>query len=160
MSVARAQDYMDARHYPVGRAARTRLAEAQRLLDEARGVADADPERAAETARRSASLADEAQNRAASDFESSGMGGNVIINGRAYGRGSGWGDDFSGALIGGIIGSILSGGGGRRGGPFGGGGFGGFGGGGFGGGGFGGGGGRSMGGGFGGGGGRSRGGGW
>jgi uncharacterized membrane protein YgcG len=161
MSVARAQDYLDARHQQAGRTARTRIAEAQRLLDEARALATADPTRAADTARRAAALADEASSLAAQDFNQSGMGGDVILNGRPYGRrDSGWGDDFSGALIGSIIGSILSGGGGRRGGPFGGGGggFGGFGGGG---GGFGGGGGgRSIGGGFGGGGGRSRGGGW
>jgi uncharacterized protein YoxC len=158
MSVARAQDYLDARHQQAGRTARTRIAEAQRLLDEARALATADPARAADTARRAAALADEARNLAARDFDDSGLGGDVILNGRPYGRrDSGWGDDFSGALIGSIIGSILSGGGGRRGGPFGGGGgFGGFGGGGFGGGG----GGRSIGGGFGGGGGRSRGGGW
>ncbi len=161
MSVAHAQDYLDARHYGVKRTARTRLAEAQRLLDEARATADSDAARATQAAARATALADEARNLAAQDFDASGMGGNVILNGRPYGRGdSGWGNDFSGALIGSIIGSILSGGG-RRGGPFGGGGGGGFGGFGGGGGGFGGGGGgRSIGGGFGGGGGRSRGGGW
>jgi uncharacterized membrane protein YgcG len=163
ISVQQASDFISSRRASIGRTPRTRLAEAQRRLDEARGQLDEDPASATNLARQAARLADDAYRLAADEFDRSGLGGDVVINGRPYGRrGSGWGDDFSGALIGSIIGSILSGGG-RRGGPFGGGGgfggggFGGFGGGGFGGGG---GGGRSIGGGFGGGGGRSRGGGW
>ncbi len=163
-SVAHAGDFIDARRAAVGRTARTRLAEAQRRLEEARAVMERDPAAAADGARQAARLADEAQQLAATDYERSGLGGGVVIGGQPYGQsGSGWGDTFSGALIGSIIGSVLSGGS-RRGGwggwggigpgrSRGGGGFGGFGGG------FGGG--RSIGGGgFGGGGGRSRGGGW
>ncbi len=166
MGVARASGYVaSARRFPVSRTPRTRLAEAQRLLDEAKASVDADPVAAAASAKRAAALADEALSLTQQEFDRSGMGGNVVINGQPYGgRNAGWGDDFSGALIGGIIGSILGGGGRRGGGGFGGGGFGGGGFGGFGGGGFGGGGGgRSFGGGFGGGGGgggHSRGGGW
>jgi len=157
ISLARAADFVSARRAVVGREARTRLAEAERSLQAATALRETDPPQAATQAARAAQLANDAYRLASEDFaREERRGGSVVIGGRPYGTGSGWGSDMTGAIIGSIIGSILSGGG--RGGGFGGGG-GGFGG--FGGGGRGGGGGRSFGGSFGrGSGGRSRGGKW
>jgi uncharacterized membrane protein YgcG len=164
--VDRASAFIAARHHGVGRRARTRLADAQAALEQARQLRDTDPAGSFAGAQRALAQADEAYRIASDDFDetdAAGYGGTVVINGQPYpvGRGSpwpgsmrgpGWGSDIGGAILGGIIGGILSGGGrgGRGGGGFGlprGGGFGG--------------GGRSVGGGFGGGGGgRARGGGW
>lgn len=166
LATDRAEEFISGRRHGVGRRPRTALSEADAALERARAARDRDPAAAVTEARRATELADDAYERARAEFQraqGAGRGGTVVIGGQPFpmGRGSDWGSDVGGAIIGGIIGSILSGGGGRRGG---GGGFGGFGGGGFGG--FGGGGGglggggRSFGGGFGGGGGRSRGGGW
>jgi uncharacterized membrane protein YgcG len=157
ISLARAADFVSVRRAVVGREARTRLAEAERSLQAAAALRETDPPQAATQAARAAQLANDAYRLASEDFaREERRGGSVVIGGRPYGTGSGWGSDMTGAIIGSIIGSILSGGG--RGGGFGGGG-GGFGG--FGGGGRGGGGGRSIGGSFGrGSGGRSRGGKW
>jgi uncharacterized membrane protein YgcG len=169
LSTDRADEFISSRRHGVGRRPRTALSEAEAALERARTLAESDPAAATAEAKRASKLADDAYERARRDFDVTdrrGRGGTVVIGGQPYRTGSDWGSDIGSAIIGGIIGSILSGGGGRRGGGGfggfgGGGGFGGFGGGG---GGFGGGnrggGGRSFGGGFGGGGGRSRGGGW
>lgn len=155
--VAAAEDYLNTRRGTVGPQARTRLAEAQRHLDAARGTADSDPAGALAEVHTADSLAEQAIRAAQQDFDSYHGGGGGGFGGFGGGYGGGYrsgGSGFGGAVRGGILGGILSSGGGYRGGGgFGGGGFGGGGGGGFGGGGggFGGGGG---GGGFGGGGGR------
>ena len=160
-SVNRAEDFIATRRSGVGREARTRLAEAQRLLDQATAAASADPQGAIAVAGRAAQLADDAYSHAQNDFDDWNRGG--------PGLGGTRGSDVAGSILGGIIGGILSGGGGTGGGGWGGspwgssggggGPFGGSGGGGWGGGGGGWGGGGGLGGG-GGGGGRSRGGRW
>ena len=134
LAAARAQvnateDYLVARRGAVGAEARTRLAEAGRLLVQAEATAATDPAGALTTAQRADQLARSAMSLAQQDVGgfSGGMGGGF---GGGSGGGSAGGDVF-GAVLGGIlINSVLGGGGG-----------GGFGGGGFGGGGFGGGGG-------------------
>ncbi|GAA3682965.1 TPM domain-containing protein [Arthrobacter ginkgonis] len=135
-------DFIRARRGGVGSRARTRLAEAQRNLDEALRLSSSDPVSALQYANQAIHLADQAASEAENDINGFGGGG---FGGGGFGgnRGSGLG----GAILGGIlIDSILHGGhhgggdGGHGGGFFGGGGFGGFGGGGGGGGGFGGGG--------------------
>ena len=167
LATARAEEFIATRRHGIGRRARTALSEADEALSRAHGLRDTDPRAALTDAQRASELADAAYAAAQRDFNAAvgaGRGGTIVIGGQPFstGQAGNWGNDVGGAIIGSIIGSILSGGGGRRGG----GGFGGFGGGGgfggFGGGGGGfGGGGRSFGGGFGGGGGgRSRGGGW
>jgi hypothetical protein len=145
----RAADFIAVRRTGVGRRARTRLAEADRMLDQAERLAAVDPRRAMEAAQKAAALADDAYRLAANDFDSWNAGG------PSHG---GTGADVAGSILGGILGGIILGGGRGGGGwggspwgspgPFGGGGgWGGGGGGGvFGGGGFGGGGGRSRGG--------------
>jgi uncharacterized membrane protein YgcG len=151
--------FVATRRSAVGRAARTRLAEAERQLQASVVQRDTDPEAAIAIARRAEQLAEEAYSLASRDFTDWDGGGPGA--GLPGGRG---GSDAMGAILGGILGGILSGGGrgggwggspwgsggssgggGWGGGPFGGGGGGPFGGGGFGGGG-GGGGGRSRGG--------------
>ena len=128
LAAARAQvnateDYLVARRGAVGAEARTRLAEAGRLLVEAQATAPTDPAQALTTAQRADQLARSAMSLAQQDVGgfSGGMGG-----GFGGGGGSAGGDVF-GAVLGGIlINSVLGGGGG---GGFGGGGFGGSGGG-------------------------------
>jgi len=128
LAAARAQvnateDYLVARRGAVGAEARTRLAEAGRLLVEAEATAPTDPAQALTTAQRADQLARSAMSLAQQDVGgfSGGMGG-----GFGGGGGSAGGDVF-GAVLGGIlINSVLGGGGG---GGFGGGGFGGSGGG-------------------------------
>ncbi|HKG56243.1 MAG TPA: TPM domain-containing protein [Candidatus Limnocylindrales bacterium] len=158
-SVNRAADFIAVRRTGVGRRARTRLAEAQRLLAQADALAATNPQQALAAAQRAGQLADEAYSYAQDDFDDWDQGG--------PGLGSRRGSDVAGSILGGILGGILLGGGTGGGGwdrspwgssgPFGGGGGGGVfgGGGGFGGGGWGGGGGgwTGGGGGFGGGGG-------
>ena len=132
--VATAQDYIGTRRGAVQSQARTRVAEAQRHLQQALELADTRTDVALTEANEASRLAREAIALAQSDRDQ-------------FGRGNGGGGgDMTGAILGGLIGGMLSGGGRRGGGfggGFGGGGFsgGGFGGGGFGGGGFGGGGG-------------------
>ncbi len=156
-SVDRAADFIESRRRGVGRRARTRLAEAERHLNDAAALQATDPRLALDAAGRAQRLADEAYRLAADDFNDWDQGG------PGWGQRSGGESDLAGAVLGGIIGGVLSGGGGWGGSPWGGGGrgggFGGWGGGGFGGG-FGGGGGLGGLGGLGGGGGRSRGGRW
>lgn len=133
-------DFIRARRGGVGATARTRLAEAQRNLDEALRLGQHDPVAALQYANQAAYLADQAARQAESDVD--GFGGGHGGGGFGGGFGGGRGSGLGGAILGGIlIDSILRGGGGGHsgGGIFGGGGFGGFGdggGGGFGGGGF------------------------
>ncbi|MBP3044573.1 TPM domain-containing protein [Arthrobacter jiangjiafuii] len=131
-------DYIRARRGGVGSEARTRLAEAERNLQQAIALQSSDPVSALAYAQQANALAAQAADMAQQDVDGfGGMGGGFGGGGMYGGRGGGSG--LGGAILGGIlIDSILRGGGG--GGGWGGGGFGGFGGGG-GGGGFGGGGG-------------------
>jgi hypothetical protein len=159
--VSACEDFIAARRGAVGPEARTRLAEAGRLVAHAEQTAPADPVSALGQAQRAAQLADEATQLAQRDVggfqpDLGGLGG--MFGGGTAGRGGGSG--AMGAILGGILidsvlsGGMFGGGGGGRsrggGGMFGGGGFGG------GGGGFGGGGGGFSPGSFGGGGTRSR----
>ncbi|WP_372697938.1 TPM domain-containing protein [Arthrobacter sp. JSM 101049] len=123
-------DFIRARRGGVGATARTRLAEAQRHLDEALRAAPTEPVRALQFAQQASMLADQAARQAEADVDgfNGGYGGGF---GGGYRGGYGRGNGLGGAILGGIlIDSILRGGGGGGGGVFGGGGFGGFGGGG------------------------------
>ncbi|MGW9181992.1 TPM domain-containing protein [Agromyces sp. NPDC055661] len=122
--VQAAEDYLVARRGAVGAEARTRLAEAGRLLVEAEALAPTDPAGALTTAQRAESLARTALSLAQQDVGGFGgaMGGGF---GAGYGaqQGGGGGGDLFGAVLGGIlINSVLGGGGGGGGGMFGGGG--------------------------------------
>jgi len=136
VAVTRASDYVTTRRGGVGREARTRLAEAERHLDQAVALGPTDPAAAAGEADQASRLAAEASRLAESDYDrwDDPWRGGPRGGGGGSGTGGG-GGDIAGAVLGGIIGAILSGsGGGRRGGGFpglggGGGGFGGFGGG-------------------------------
>lgn len=137
--IARATDYVGTHRGAVASEARTRLAEANRHLAAAHGLADSDPGKALQEAYQAEKLAEAAIQAASRDIGGFGGGG---FGGGGFG-GRGGGSNIGGAILGGVIGGILSSGGGRRGGGFSGGfGGGGFGGGGGGGGGFSGGGGR------------------
>ncbi|HXD28866.1 MAG TPA: TPM domain-containing protein [Arthrobacter sp.] len=119
-------DFIRARRGGVGATARTRLAEAQRHLDDALRAAPTDPVRALQSAQQASMLADQAARQAEADVDgfNGGFGGGF---GGGYRGGYGRGNGLGGAILGGIlIDSVLRGGGG--GGVFGGGGFGGFGG--------------------------------
>ncbi len=161
VAVDRASDFIAARRAGVGRGARTRLAEAERHLEDAAALHATDSQLAIQAAARAERLAHEAYRLASDDFSGWDQGGPGW--GGGGGIRTGGGSDLAGAVLGGILGGILSGGGtgggGWGGSPWGGGGGrsrgggfpgwgggGGFGSGGFGGGGFGGGGGRSRGG--------------
>jgi hypothetical protein len=100
--INRAEAFIGTRGGGVGRRARTRLAEAERLLAEARARSEHEPRAAVELANRADKLAGEAYSLAAMDFTrwDGGRGG-----------GSSGGADIAGAILGGIIGGILSGGG-------------------------------------------------
>lgn len=131
-------DYIRARRGGVGSEARTRLAEAERNLQQAIALQSSDPVSALAYAQQANALAAQAAEMAQQDVDGfggmGGMGGGFGGGGMYGGRGGGSG--LGGAILGGIlIDSILRGGGGGGGG-WGGGGFGGFGGGGGGGGGF------------------------
>ena len=127
MKIKGTDEFIRARRGGVGATARTRLAEAQRNLDEALRTASSDPASALAYAEQASALADQAARQAESDVNGFGGGGG--------GFGGGGGNGLGGAILGGIlIDSILRGGShghgdGGGGGIFGGGGFGGFGGG-------------------------------
>ncbi len=121
-AVSRASGLVTTRRGGIGSEARTRLAEAQRHLDQANALVRADPQGAIGEADAASQLAAQAEALAQRDYS----GWNDPWRGGG-GGGSG-GSDVAGAIIGGIIGGMLSGGGRRGGGPFGG-GLGGFGGG-------------------------------
>ncbi|MGJ1478039.1 TPM domain-containing protein [Clavibacter sepedonicus] len=143
--VATARDFISTRRGGVGEEARTRLAHAQRALDDAHEAAPRDPVRAVAASQAATAYSAQAIEAAQRDLDQGGGYGGYGGGGGLMGGGSGIG----GAVVGGIIGGLLSGGGGGGGwgggGGFGGGSFGG------GGGGFGGGGGGGFGGGGGGG---------
>lgn len=135
------QDYIAARRGAVGSQARTKLAEADRTLQQAIQLSGSDPVTALNLAQQAGVLADRASRLAQQDLDDwGGFGGG---GGYSQRRGGGFGGSFGGGLGGAILGGILIDSvlGGRSGhSDWGGGGFGGFGGGGLGGGDFGGGG--------------------
>ncbi|MGZ8514134.1 MAG: TPM domain-containing protein [Candidatus Limnocylindrales bacterium] len=104
-SLARAQDFVATRRDGVDREARTRLAEAQRHLEQAKAVSSTDEVAAAAEARLAAQLADQAYDLAHSDFDDWDRGG-----GRRRGP------DLGQVILGGIILGNVLGGIGRRGG--------------------------------------------
>nr|WP_229897447.1 TPM domain-containing protein [Streptomyces finlayi] len=123
-AIGAAADYITTHRGAVGSQARTRLAEAQRHLEQSAALEADDAPAALAEAQRADALAREAQSLAEQDVR--GFGGPYS------GTGSGGGGGLNGAVLGGIIlGGILNGsrGGGGYGGGFGGGGGGGFGGG-------------------------------
>ncbi|GAA1055736.1 hypothetical protein GCM10009571_08090 [Agromyces luteolus] len=129
--VQAAEDYLVARRGAVGAEARTRLAEAGRLVVEAQSLTATDAARALAAAQRADQLAGQAMSLAQRDVGGfGGAYGGAAAGGLGVPQGRGAsGGDLVGAVLGGIlIDSML--GGGRRGGGFGGGGIpGGFGGG-------------------------------
>jgi hypothetical protein len=104
--VTRAVDYITTRRHGVGEAARTRAAEAEVRLEQARALVDTNPEGATSTANRATQLADEAYRLAAGEFEGWTAGSGPVAG--PY-RPSGGGDQVIGAVLGGIIGAVLSG---------------------------------------------------
>jgi uncharacterized membrane protein YgcG len=104
-AVDRASDFIATRRPGVGRAARTRLAEAERNLADASALERSDPALAAQAAGRAERLADEAYRLADDDFNDWDQGG------PGWGQRRGSGGDVAGAILGGILGGILSGGG-------------------------------------------------
>jgi hypothetical protein len=142
------QDFIAARRGAVGSQARTKVAEAERTLQQAVRLSGQDPVTALNLANQASSLADRASQLAQQDLNHWGggyAGAGYGHGGHRGGYGGGAGGSFAGGLGGAILGGILMGGilGGDHdggGGDWGGGGFGGFGGGGLGGGDFGGGG--------------------
>lgn len=114
-----AEDYLVTRRGAVGAEARTRLAEAGRLLVQAETTAPSDPAGALAIAQRADQLARSAMSLAQQDVGGFGgsMGGSM---GGGFGGGSGGGSgggDIFGAVLGGIlINSVLGGGGGFGGG--------------------------------------------
>lgn len=121
--VQAAEDYLVARRGAVGAEARTRLAEAGRLLVEAEATAPSNPAGALATAQRAEQLARTALSLAQQDVGGFGVGMGGGFGAPAGGTSGRGGGDLFGAVLGGIlINSVLGGGGG-------GGGFGGFGGG-------------------------------
>ncbi len=157
--IQRAEAFVSVRRRGVGDTARTRLAEAQRFLEQATGLVDSDPAAAVTAAQRAQSLAEDAYRLADDDFNDWNQGGPGWGQ-RTGGSGGAQTADVLGAILGGVLaggrGGGFGGGGGWGGSPWGGGGGGGrsggwgggggFGSGGFGGGGGGGGGGHSQGG--------------
>ncbi len=117
--VSATQDFITTRRGGIGGEARTRLAEAQRHLDQAMALARTDPVSALAAAQQADALAEQAGQLARADvgaFAGGGAGGGGGIGG------------LGGAILGGILIDSIFGGGGRGGGGFGGGGFGGLGG--------------------------------
>ncbi|HEY6596293.1 MAG TPA: TPM domain-containing protein [Asanoa sp.] len=104
--VAAAGDYLTTRRGALGAQPRTLLAEAQRQLARAEGLAGTDPVAALAAAQDAARLAQSASQAARTDVDSWSSGAG------SWGGGGGGGDAFLGALLGGI----LAGGGRSRGG--------------------------------------------
>lgn len=121
--VQAAEDYLVARRGAIGSEARTRLAEAGRLLVESQSLAATDPARALASAQRAEQLAGQAMSLAQQDVGGFGAGYGGY-GGAPQQRGGGGGDLF-GAVLGGILINSVLGGGGGGGGMFGGGGGGG-----------------------------------
>lgn len=128
--VSAAEDFITARRGAVGAEARTRLAEAGRLIVQAETLSSSDPVQALNQAQRANQLASEAISRAQNDVgafggQTSGGGLGGMFGGGSSGGSGSSGGDILGAVLGGIlINSTLGGGGGSRsgGGMFGGGG--------------------------------------
>ncbi|GAB3581689.1 TPM domain-containing protein [Leifsonia lichenia] len=120
--VSACEDFITARRGAVGPEARTRLAEAGRLVVQAESTAVTDPVSALAQAQRAAQLAEEATQLAQRDVggfqpDAGGLGG--MFGGGGFGGGSsgGGGNGAMGAILGGIlINSVLGGGGGGGGG--------------------------------------------
>lgn len=130
--IAGTSDYIRARRGGVGSEARTRLAEAERNLQQAIALQSSDPVSALAYAQQANALAAQASQMAQQDVDGfGGMGGMGGFGGGGMYGGRGGGSGLGGAILGGIlIDSILRGGSHGGGGGWGGGGFGGFGGGG------------------------------
>jgi hypothetical protein len=122
-SVTAAGDFIATRRGAVGTAARTRLAEAERLLDSALRQGSTDPMAALQNAQRADALAQQALETAEQDvaeYQSGGYGGGYgpgYAPGPGYGGGyrrgyggGGFGGGFGGGVAGGLLGSILLGG--------------------------------------------------
>ncbi len=107
--VERAIDFITTRRHGVGRTARTRAAEADARLNEARSLEAVDPDGAIRAAQEATRLADEAYDRAASEFGAWDGGGGPVAG--PYSTRNAGGGDLAGAILGGIIGGVLSGGG-------------------------------------------------
>lgn len=106
--VDRAGDFIATRRGGVQREARTRLAEAERLLSSAEAKRTADPKGALADAQQADKLAEEAYSLATADFDRwdrTGRGTGVGVGG-----GGNLGGDIGGAILGGIIGGMLGGG--------------------------------------------------
>ncbi|WP_299528284.1 TPM domain-containing protein [uncultured Streptomyces sp.] len=117
-SVGAAADFITTHRGAIGSQARTRLAEAQRHVEQAGQLAaGGDPQGALAEAQRADAFAAQAQSLAEQDVRGFGGGG--------YGGGASGGGGMGGAVLGGIILGGLLGGGGGRGRGYGGGGFGG-----------------------------------
>ncbi len=118
-AVTRASGLVTTRRGGIGSDPRTKVAEAQRHLDQANALAQADPPGAIREADAASQLAAQAEALAQRDYG----GWNDPWQGGGGGRGGGAansGTDVAGAIIGAIIGGMLSGGGRHGGGPFGG----------------------------------------
>ncbi|MFJ9636547.1 TPM domain-containing protein [Streptomyces sp. NPDC101178] len=112
-AIAAAADYITTSRGAVGAEARTRLAEAQRRYEQARQLADGDPQAALTEAQQSDALARQALSLAEQDVRGfQGPGGPGGFGGP---RGGGGGGGMGGAVLGGIILGGLFGGGGRGG---------------------------------------------
>ncbi|MCM3656623.1 TPM domain-containing protein [Agromyces mediolanus] len=112
-----AEDYIVARRGAIGPEARTRVAEARRLVTEAGSQAPGDPVAALATAQQAERLADEAISLARTDVGGFGGGGGYGggFGGPAAPAGRSSGGDLFGAVLGGIlIDNLLGGGGGGR----------------------------------------------
>jgi uncharacterized membrane protein YgcG len=107
-SINQATAFINARSTGVGREARTRLAEAQRHLDQADAIWSTDLPGATTEANRAQNMATSAYTLASNDF--TGFDTGSRRGGGGFG-GGGAGADIGGAIIGGIIGGMLSGGG-------------------------------------------------
>ncbi len=129
-SLAAAEDFIMTRRGVVGSQARTRLAEAQRHLDQAVSLATTDPAGALREAQHADALGQQALHYARSDVDQDpsntgrgrgGYGNRGGLRGAGYGRGGG--PDLGSLVLGGILfGGGRGGGGGGFGGGFGGGG--------------------------------------
>jgi uncharacterized membrane protein YgcG len=107
--VDRTVAFIAARRRGVGDTARTRLAEAERLVAVAAGSVTTDPPAAIDGSRRAEALAREAYRHAQSDFSDWDMGG----PGYGQRRGSPEGDAAAavlGQILGGVLGGVISGG--------------------------------------------------
>lgn len=127
--IAGTSDYIRARRGGVGSEARTRLAEAERNLQQAIAVQSSDPVSALAYAQQANALAAQAAEMARQDVDGFGGMGGWGGGGGMYG-GRGGGSGLGGAILGGILIDSILRGGSHGGGGWGGGGFGGWGGGG------------------------------